>query len=142
MMKRSFHRRCASLVVVNHRTRRRARAGGDRDTFLPAGNWEKRDPASLGLDKRSSTRPSRSALTNENTNTKDLAVDIPNTFRAEAPYNNLIGPTQERAGANVLVIYKGYVVASWGDIDRADMTFSVTKTFLSTVVGRGVRTTA
>jgi CubicO group peptidase (beta-lactamase class C family) len=27
------------------------------------------------------------------------------------------------------------VVAAWGDTDRADMTFSVTKTFLSTVVG-------
>jgi CubicO group peptidase (beta-lactamase class C family) len=103
--------------------------------FPPAGQWEKRDPAALGLDPVKLDAAIQAALKTENQNTKDLAVDIPNTFRNEAPYNNLIGPTQERAGASVLVIYKGYAVASSGDIDRADMTFSVTKTFLSTVVG-------
>jgi CubicO group peptidase (beta-lactamase class C family) len=103
--------------------------------FPPAGNWEKRDPASLGLDQEKLDAAIAAALKTENTDTKDLSVDIPNTFRNEAPYNNVIGPTQERAGANLLVIYKGYAVASSGDIDRADMTFSVTKTFLSTVVG-------
>ena len=75
------------------------------------------------------------AIANENQNTKDLAVDIPNTFRNEAPYNTLVGPTQTRAGGNLVVIYKGYAVAAAGDTARADMTFSVTKTFLSTVVG-------
>ena len=103
--------------------------------FPPAGNWEKRDPASLGLDQEMLDVAIAAALKTENTATRDLSVDIPNTFRREAPYNNLIGPTQERAGANLLVIYRGYAVASSGDIDRADMTFSVTKTFLSTVVG-------
>lgn len=34
-----------------------------------------------------------------------------------------------------LVVRKGYVVAEWGDPARVDMTHSVTKTFLSTVVG-------
>ena len=34
-----------------------------------------------------------------------------------------------------VVIHKGYLVAEWGDTARADMTFSVTKSFLSTVVG-------
>ncbi len=75
------------------------------------------------------------AIKNENQSTKDLAVDIPNSFRNEAPYNNLIGPTQPRTGMNGVVIRRGYVVAEWGDTNRADMTFSVTKTFLSTVVG-------
>jgi CubicO group peptidase (beta-lactamase class C family) len=103
--------------------------------FPPAGQWEKRDPASLGLDPAKLDAAIQAALKTENQNTKDLAVDIPNSFRNEAPYNNLIGPTQPRAGANLLVIYKGYAVASTGDVDRADMTFSVTKTFLSTVVG-------
>jgi CubicO group peptidase (beta-lactamase class C family) len=103
--------------------------------FPPAGVWEKRDPASLGLDPVKLDGAIQAALKTENQNTKDLAVDIPNTFRNEAPYNNVIGPTQERAGGNLVVIYKGYAVASAGDTDRADMTFSVTKTFLSTVVG-------
>ena len=103
--------------------------------FPPAGEWQRRDPAALGLDPAKLDAAIKAALATENTNTRDMSVDIPNSFRNEAPYNNLIGPTQERAGANLLVIYKGYAVASSGDTARADMTFSVTKTFLSTVVG-------
>ena len=103
--------------------------------FPPAGDWAKRDPAAVGLDPVKLEAAIKVALATENMNTKDLSVDIPNTFANEAPYNNVIGPTQTRAGANLLVIYKGYAVASAGDIARADMTFSVTKTFLSTVVG-------
>jgi CubicO group peptidase (beta-lactamase class C family) len=29
----------------------------------------------------------------------------------------------------------GYIVAQWGDVKRVDMTFSVSKSFLSTVAG-------
>ena len=36
---------------------------------------------------------------------------------------------------NGLIIRGGYVVADWGETTRVDMTHSVTKTFLSTVVG-------
>ncbi len=103
--------------------------------YPPAGAWERRDPAALGLDPAKIDAAVKAALATENTNPRDLAVDIPNTFRNEAPYNTLIGPTQPRAGAALVVIYKGYAVAAAGDTERADMTFSVTKTFLSTVVG-------
>ena len=103
--------------------------------FPPAGAWEKRDPAAVGLDKAKLDEAIKFAIANENTNTKDLAVDIPNSFRSEAPYNNLIGPTQPRTGANGVIIRNGYLVAEWGDTARADMTFSVTKTFVSTVAG-------
>ena len=106
--------------------------------FPPAGTWERGDPGALGLDAALLDEAVKAALATENPNTKDLSVDIPNSFRNEAPYNNLIGPTQQRAGGNLVVIYKGRVVAAAGDTDRADMTFSVTKTFLSTVVGEAV----
>src|SRR4030095_5734785 len=70
-----------------------------------------------------------------NPNTKDLSVAIVNQFRSEAPFNTLIGPTQPRAGSNGVIVRHGVVAVEWGDTARADMTFSVTKTFLSTVVG-------
>jgi CubicO group peptidase (beta-lactamase class C family) len=103
--------------------------------FPPAGVWPPRDPPALGLDKVKLDDAIAFAIANQNPNTKDLAVDIPSTFRNEAPYNNVIGPTQERTGSNGVIIRRGYVAAQWGDTNRADMTFSVTKTFLSTVVG-------
>jgi CubicO group peptidase (beta-lactamase class C family) len=124
---------CAIVVALSMLVAAREQAAAR--FFPPAGAWEKRDPAALGLDPVKLDAAIKAALATENQNTRDLAVDIPNTFRNEAPYNNLIGPTQPRAGANLVVIYKGYAVATAGETDRPDMTFSVTKTFLSAVVG-------
>ena len=106
--------------------------------FPPRGEWRHQDPAALGLDKAKLDEAIAFAIAHENPDTKDLAVAIPNQFRNEAPYNTLIGPTQPRAGSNGLIIRHGAVAAEWGDTSRADMTFSVTKTFLSTVVGLAV----
>ena len=122
-----------SLFVVSLPARQAA-----KPYFPPAGKWEARDGAAIGYDKAKLDEAIAFVKTRENQRTKDLAVDIPQTFGNEAPYNNLIGPTQVRAGMNGVVIHKGYVAATWGDVDRADMTFSVTKTFLSTVVGEAV----
>jgi CubicO group peptidase (beta-lactamase class C family) len=125
----------ATTLVLSAR-QAAAPASKQASTYFPAkGAWEKRDPAAVGMNKAKLDDAIAFAMKNENTANKDLAVDIPNTFRNEAPYNNLIGPTQVRAGMNGVVIHKGYVVAEWGDTARADMTFSVTKSFLSTVVG-------
>jgi CubicO group peptidase (beta-lactamase class C family) len=103
--------------------------------FPPKGDWQRVDPATVGMDKAKLGEAIAYHEANQNQNTKNLAEDIPNTFRNEAPYNNLIGPAMERTGANGVIIRRGKVVAEWGDTNRADMTFSVTKTFLSTVVG-------
>ena len=104
--------------------------------YFPApGTWEKRDPAAIGLDKAKIDEAIALSIKNENPRTKNLAEDIPATFGNEAPYNTVDGPTQERTGMNGVIIYKGRAVAEWGDTNRSDMTFSVTKSFLSTVVG-------
>jgi CubicO group peptidase (beta-lactamase class C family) len=103
--------------------------------FPPAGKWASREPAALGLDKAKLDEAIAFAVANQNPNTRDLAVDIPDSYRNEAPYNTVIGPTQPRAESNGVIIRHGYVAAEWGDTPRADMTFSVTKTFLTTVVG-------
>jgi CubicO group peptidase (beta-lactamase class C family) len=106
-----------------------------RPYFPPRGEWQQKDPAAVGFDKARLDEAIAFAVAQENPDTKDLAVAIVNQFRAEAPYNTLIGPAQPRAASNGLIIRHGAVVAAWGDTGRADMTFSVTKTFLSTVVG-------
>ncbi len=51
------------------------------------------------------------------------------------PYQEIVGPTVLRGGVNGIVLKGGYIVAEWGDTDREDMTFSVTKSYLSTVAG-------
>jgi CubicO group peptidase (beta-lactamase class C family) len=106
--------------------------------YPPRGEWRKQAPAEVGVDPKKLDDAIAFAIANENPDSKDLAVSIPNQFRNEAPYNALIGPTEPRTGANGLIIRHGSLIAEWGDTARADMTFSVTKTFLSTVVGVGL----
>jgi CubicO group peptidase (beta-lactamase class C family) len=113
----------------------RAPQPAPRAYFPPRGEWRTVDPSAAGFDRAKLDAAVAFAIAHENRDTKDLAVAIVNQFRNEAPYNTLIGPTQPRAGANGLVVHKGAIVAEWGDTTRADMTFSVTKTFLSTVAG-------
>lgn len=52
-----------------------------------------------------------------------------------APYNRLRGPVHPRGGVSGLVEVGGREVASWGDPDRADQTFSVAKTYLALLAG-------
>ena len=37
-----------------------------------------------------------------------------------------------------MILKNGYQIASWGTVERLDMTFSVTKSYLSTVAGLAV----
>jgi len=37
-----------------------------------------------------------------------------------------------------MILKDGYIIAKWGDIDRVDMTFSVTKSYLSTIAGLAI----
>ena len=54
----------------------------------------------------------------------------------EAPgHRDIIGPTAPRGKTNGMIIRGGRIVAEWGPTDRVDMTFSATKSYLSTMVG-------
>jgi CubicO group peptidase (beta-lactamase class C family) len=97
-------------------------------------DWQTRTPEQAGFDPARLKEAIHFAIANENPATKDLAVDVATTFSRE-PHNAIIGPTRPRAALNGVVIRNGFLVAEWGDTARPDMTFSVTKTFLSTVVG-------
>jgi CubicO group peptidase (beta-lactamase class C family) len=125
----SFRGRILFVVVVT--------LGGARaaDYFPPRGAWERKAPAALGFDAAKLDRAIAFAVANENPATKDVAEDLRTTFGAREPNFKIIGPTQPRAALNGIIIRHGYVAAEWGDTTRTDMTHSVTKTFLTTVVG-------
>ena len=131
-------RRAAVLLVITIAAATVTTAGqrSSKRSYFPArGEWQKKDPSAVGLDKAKLHDAIAFAVAHENPNTKDLSTAIVNQFRSEAPFNALIGPTQPRAGSNGVIVRHGVVAAEWGDTSRADMTFSVTKTFLSTVAG-------
>jgi CubicO group peptidase (beta-lactamase class C family) len=98
-------------------------------------DWQHRKPEDAGMDAAAVDDAVKFAIASESAATKDLAVDMATTFGAREPYDAPIGPVKPRGAANGLIVRHGYIVAEWGDPKRVDMTFSVTKTFLSTVVG-------
>jgi CubicO group peptidase (beta-lactamase class C family) len=100
--------------------------------------WQTRTPEQAGFDAAKLDAAIKFAIGRENPATKDLAVDLATTFGRE-PFDTPIGPMQPRGALNGLIIRNGYLVAEWGETSRVDMTFSVTKSFLSTVVGLAVQ---
>lgn len=105
------------------------------DYFPPRGSWARRSPEQLGFDAARLQQAVDFSVAHENPATKDLATDLKQTFGQREPDFKLRGPTQPRAALSGLVIHRGYVAAEWGDTTRTDMANSVTKTFLTTVVG-------
>ncbi len=102
--------------------------------YFPGRIWEQRTPASLGLQQAAVDSAIAFAIAHESKAPRDLELAHYQTFGRE-PFGDAVGPFKERGAPTGLIVYKGYMVASWGDPDRADMTFSVTKSFLSSVVG-------
>jgi CubicO group peptidase (beta-lactamase class C family) len=51
------------------------------------------------------------------------------------PWNRLRGPVHSRGPVSGLVLQHGREVAAWGEPDRADLTFSVAKTYLALLAG-------
>jgi CubicO group peptidase (beta-lactamase class C family) len=101
----------------------------------PAGSWEKRTPEQVGLMKASVDSAVKIALASESTTPKDLLANhIASSFGSE-PHSEAAGPFVVRSGPSGLIIRRGYIVAEWGEADRPENTYSVTKSFVSTTVG-------
>ncbi|MFW5726296.1 MAG: serine hydrolase domain-containing protein [bacterium] len=106
--------------------------------YPPVGeNWAERKPSELGLSAEQLQKAIDFAQANEYKGARDLRIAILEGFERE-PYHKLAGPVRERGGPAGLILKNGYIVASWGDVERVDMTFSVTKSYLSTVAGLAV----
>ncbi|MFN7641523.1 MAG: serine hydrolase, partial [Burkholderiales bacterium] len=51
------------------------------------------------------------------------------------PWNVLRGPVHARGPSSGTIVHRGVEVAAWGDPDRADLTFSIAKTYLALLAG-------
>lgn len=100
----------------------------------PADQWERRSPQQVGMDAARLQDAINFAVANESKSPRNLELAHYQTFGRE-PFGQAVGPFKERGEPTGVVIRHGYLVAEWGDTARVDMTFSVTKSFLSSVVG-------
>ena len=105
--------------------------------FPSATEWQQRDAAAAGFTEAGLDSVFRFALAHEYSGARDLRLAILEGFSRE-PGHTLRGPTRERGEPAGMIVKDGYLVTSWGDTERVDMTFSVTKSYLSTMAGLAV----
>ncbi|MEX2644362.1 MAG: serine hydrolase [Acetobacterales bacterium] len=98
-------------------------------------NWERSPPAEAGFDAEALQQAINHAIASETLWTRDLQRSVDEQMNEPPPYNEILGPMQERGGQSGVILRGGRIVAEWGTPARVDMTFSVTKSFVSTCAG-------
>jgi len=102
--------------------------------FPDKNEWTRKRPDDFDISEDKIKEAVNFAENNEYSGEKDIRLAILKGFSRE-PYHYLAGPTKKRGAPAGIILKNGYIIAEWGDISRVDMTFSVTKSYLSTVAG-------
>jgi CubicO group peptidase (beta-lactamase class C family) len=105
--------------------------------YFPDTAWQSRKPSEVGMNAGLVDSAVRFAIRNDSKTDYDLRIANIKAYANEPGYR-MLGPMKERGKPAGLIIRKGYIVAQWGDLSRVDMTFSVAKSYLSTVAGLAV----
>ena len=102
--------------------------------YFPDSTWQTKKPAELKMNVQLLDSAVNFAIHNETKTDYDLRIANLKAYANEPNYR-IAGPMRERGKPAGIILKSGYIVAQWGDIKRVDMTFSVSKSFLSTVAG-------
>lgn len=100
-------------------------------TYWPGTAWERRTQP--GLEEAIAF-----ARASESKESRDLERAHYTSAFGREPHSEAVGVFKARGEQTGIVVHRGYIVAEWGEPDRVDLTFSVTKSFLSTVAGLAV----
>ena len=98
-------------------------------------DWQHKRPEEVGMNAALVAQAVQAATGSEMTTPRDLTLAQATSFGRDEPFDTIIGPMKPRGPASGLIVRSGYIVAEWGEPIRVDMTHSVSKTFLTTVVG-------
>lgn len=102
-------------------------------TYFPSReSWESRKPADVRMDEALLTQAVEYARTHETNRPKDLSDQV-------KVFGRVLGPMPaERGDVNGIILRHGYIVAEFGDTLRVDPTYSVAKSYLSTLLGLAI----
>ena len=105
--------------------------------YYPDSTWQTKKPGELKMNAALIDSAINFAIRNETKTDYDLRIAILKAHANEPNYR-IAGPTRERGKPAGIILKNGYIVAQWGNVKRVDMTFSVSKSYLSTVAGLAV----
>jgi hypothetical protein len=98
-------------------------------------NWQHKRPDEVGMNAALIAEAVKAAASREIAGNRDLNLEQATTFGRNEPFDTVIGPLKPRGPASGLITHNGFIVAEWGEPARVDVSNSVTKTFLTTVIG-------
>ncbi|MEO8434181.1 MAG: serine hydrolase [Pyrinomonadaceae bacterium] len=108
--------------------------GKQTATYYPASGdgWQLRRPEDVGMDSALLAQAVAYAKTQSSTIPADFSTQV-------ETFGRVLGPLPKTRGeTNGIIIRHGYIVAEWGDTSRIDPTYSVAKSFLSTLCGLAI----
>ena len=123
----------ANIVASAQKTKSAKQA----DYFPSANHWQQKSATELGLQQATVDAAIAIAIAGETKAPRNMEINHYRSFGKE-PFGEGVGPFAERGQPTGIIVYKGYIIGSWGEPSRCDMTHSVTKSFLSTVIGVAV----
>ncbi|MEJ1241379.1 serine hydrolase [Chryseolinea sp. T2] len=121
-------------MVSNHLIAQKSRRQTEPIRYYPGKEWTKKTPGETGVNATQLKTAIDFAIASESAAPKDLKLNHYRSFGRE-PFGDAVGPLKDRGEQTGIIIKNGYVIAEWGDPSRIDITNSVTKSFLATVVG-------
>ncbi|HAA77156.1 TPA: serine hydrolase [Candidatus Latescibacteria bacterium] len=102
----------------------------------PVADWKRLPPSEAGFDSDGLAAAIKYAEDPANAGSPpDLGTHLVQQNTKNHDDGVLLGPTQFRGPATGVILRNGYLIAEWGDPHRVDMTFSISKSFLSTCAG-------
>ena len=96
-------------------------------------------PEAAGFDAEKLAQAVDFALAHESNMDRDVGRALASGhFSEEGPDGRILGLTRPRGEPSGMVLRGGRIAARWGPVDAPDMTFSVTKSYLSICAGLAV----
>lgn len=105
--------------------------------YYPDSEWQSKKPSELKMNAAQLDSAINFAIRNESKTNYNLRIADLEAFGKEPNYR-ILGPMKDRGKPSGVIIRNGYIVAEWGDVKRVDMTFSTTKSYLSSIAGLAI----
>ncbi|TMQ18949.1 MAG: serine hydrolase [Candidatus Rokuibacteriota bacterium] len=110
-------------------------------SYVPtAREWAAKPPAELGLREDGLRAAMQWHRGHESTWPRDFITESGRFIGVadEPAESQVLGPVRPRKDLDGVILRAGYLVAEWGDTQRADMSFSIAKSYLAVLAGIAV----
>ena len=103
-------------------------------------NWTIIDAHEAGMDEGILSQAIDFAIQNEANMDRDIGAALEQGhFEEPWPIGKTIGPVKRRKSSSGAILRGSKLVKTWGDVDYVDMTFSISKSYLSLCMGIAVK---